>query len=358
MRRSPGVTLSDVAREAGVSKVTVSCILSDRPAGTVRVSEGTRQRVLAAARELGYRPNALARGLARRRTDTITLVMQFPGVFSGGSGFISEMMYGVVDAANAINYDLMLHTKTQPDPDSDLRSLLDGRSDGALLLRDRDDPILAGMAERGHPFVQIFSRADRVPGACFVDVDNVEGGRLAARHLLDLGHRRIAFLGGSPRSAAVIDREAGYRAALADAGLPSPPPGWAALRMNYAGDEAGIAALVALFRTSPPGERPTALFAWSDDVALRAMNVLRQECGLRVPGDVSVVGFDGTEAICERSSNPRLTSVRQPIQEIAERGVALLVSCISGEPVERTQQVFEPTLVVRDSCAPPARPGA
>jgi len=351
MPRSQGVTLSDIARETGVSKVTVSYILNDRPSN-VRVSESTRERVLAMARTLGYRPNALARGLARRRTDTFTLVMQFPAVFSGGSGFLSELMYGVVHGANTIGFDLMLHTKTQPDPESELHSLLDGRSDGALLLRDRDDPIIAGLIEYGHPSVLIFSRTQAVPDAWFVDVDNFCGGRLATEHLLALGHRRIAFIGGSRHSAAVIDREAGYRAALADAGLAAPTPEWN-IGMNYSGDEAGIQELVSLFRDALVSTRPTALFAWSDDVALRAMNALRAECGLRVPEEVSIVGFDGTEAICERSSSPRLTSVRQPIQEIAAEGVALLVASINGTPVERMQQIFAPTLVVRDSCAPP-----
>jgi LacI family transcriptional regulator len=356
MRRSSrGVTLSDIARETGVSKVTVSCILNDRSSSsTVRVSDSTRERVLAAARTMGYHPNALARGLARRRTDTVTLVMQSPNVFSGGSGFISEMMHGVVDAANAAGLDLMLHTRALPDADAEVRSLTDGRSDGALLLRDRDDPLIAALAERGHPSVLIFSRAESAPDAWYVDVDNVRGGRLATEHLIGLGHWRIAFLGGSPHSAAVADREAGYRAALADAGLPAPPPEWV-LRMNYAGDGDGLATLVRLFRDTLPPARPTALFAWSDDVALRALDALRADCGLRVPEDVSVVGFDGTAADGGRgAAGPRLTTVRQPVQEIARCGVALLVACVNGEPVDNPQRLFDPSLVPRESSAPPA----
>lgn len=350
MPRPNNITLSDVARETGVSKVTASHILNARSGGTstVRVSENTRTRVLAAARAMGYRPNALARGLARRRTDTITLVMQSPAVFSGGSGFVSEMMHGVVQAANGAGFDLMLHTKAQPDTEADLRALLDGRSDGALVLRDCDDPVIAGLAERSHPLMLIFSRGGQAaPQAPFVDVDNVRGGQIATEYLLSLGHRRIAFLSGSPASAAVVDRRVGYGLALENAGLPVPPPA-SDPRMNYAG--AAPDALIDLMR-QPASLRPTAIFAWSDDVALRAINVLRTECGLCVPDHVSVVGFDGTEALCERSS-PRLTSICQPIKEIAARAVVLLAAQINQSVEDYPQELFTPVLVVRDSCAP------
>ena len=112
MRRQ-GVTLQDIAIRTGVSKVTVSYVLNGRETG-VRISDQTRQRVLSVARDLGYQPNAVARALARRCTDTVTLVMQSPGVFSGGSSFVLEMMHGVLDAANSLGYDLLLHTKTLP----------------------------------------------------------------------------------------------------------------------------------------------------------------------------------------------------------------------------------------------------
>lgn len=347
MRRSQGVTLSDIARETGVSKVTVSCILNDRSTGTVRASEGTRQRVLAAARSMGYHPNGLARALARNRTDTLTLVMQSPSVFSGGSGFVGELMHGVVDAANSAGLDLMLHTKSLPDPDAEVRFLTDGRSDGALLLRDRDDPVAARLDERGHPCVSIFSRPADVPGSWSVDCDNVAGARAAVEHLLGLGHRRIGFIAGSPRSAAAAGRQEGWAAALADAGIAPDPR--LVVPIYYAGGDFGE--LTRLMCGLPAAERPTALFAWSDDVAVRAVHVLHDACGLRVPDDVSVVGFDGTEAVCERGSVPRLTSVRQPIYDIAARGVALLVARIRGEEGVEPRVLFPPTLVVRASTA-------
>jgi LacI family transcriptional regulator len=345
-RTRRGVTLSDIAERTGVSKVTVSYVLNERPTN-VRISDQTRRRILDTAQEMGYSPNALARNLARRCTDTIALVMQSPHVFRGGSGFLNEMMHGVVNRANDLAYDLMLHTKGQPDTMAEALALTDGRTDGSLLLRDRDDPLASALVTRGHPCVSIFSCPD-TPNTWFVDTDNVLGGRLATEHLLGLGHRRIAYIGGSPHSSAVMQRQEGYESALRTAGI-TPDTRWHT-QVNYSGGDFGP--VLAMMRL-PAAERPTALFAWSDDIAQRAITLLREECGLRVPDDVSVIGFDGTEAIGEHGCTPALTSVRQPIYEIAAQGVSLLVSWIRGEPTNETQIVLPPTLVERASCGPP-----
>jgi LacI family transcriptional regulator len=339
-----GVTLQDIAVRTGVSKVTVSYVLNDRET-RVRISDQTRQRVLTAAREMGYYPNAVARALARRRTDTVTLVMQAPSVFSGGSGFINEMMHGVLDAANTLGYDLLLHTKSLPGVMDEVRALTDGRADGLLILRDLGDPLVSELRARRLPCVSLFSRSEE-PGACFVDCDNVTGGRLATEYLLDLGHRRIGFISGPPASSAVRDRYQGILSALATRGL-EPNPEWNCTITFAPGN---CAPLVALMRRP---DAPTALVAWSDEVALGAMAALRDELGLRSPEDVSIIGFDGTEALCERSL-PRLTSVRQPIYDISRQAMRLLVSLIQGEPPVETQALFPPELALRDSCASPA----
>src|SRR5579872_7376801 len=133
-------TIRDVAERAGVSKAAVSYVLNGRET-SVKIAEPTRQRIREAARDLNYHPNALARGLAHRRTDTIALVMQYARIFTGWSGFTNEMMRGACEAAVQEGYDLVLHTKEQPDPERDVAALTDGRADGALLLRDVDDPV-------------------------------------------------------------------------------------------------------------------------------------------------------------------------------------------------------------------------
>jgi LacI family transcriptional regulator len=342
VKRSRGVTLSDIAARVGVSKVTVSYVLNEKRSH-IRISDETRRRVQEVANELGYYPNALARGLTRQQMDTFTLVMQSPSVFRGGSGFINAMMLGVVEAANAIDYDVMLHTKTLPDVATEVRSLTDGRADGSLVLRDGDDPLLPALMERGHPCVSIFSRPE-VPSAWYVDCDNVLGGQQATEYLLSLGHRRIGYIGGSPHSSSVQERRQGYQKALQTAGIASVPE-WD-IQINFAG--ANFAPLLELME-QPAAQRPTAFFAWSDDVAAQTIRLLRDRW--RVPNDVSIIGFDGTEAVGEQGCFPRLTSIRQPIQEIAAHGVALLVAQIREEVVSSSQVLFAPSLVIRDSCA-------
>jgi len=337
------ITIKDVAARGGVSKTAVSYVLSGREAG-VRISAETRQRVLAAAADLGYHPNALARGLARRQTDTFALVMQFPAVFSGWSGFTNELMHGATDAATALGFDLMLHTKALDTAAQDAAALTDGRADGALLLRDRDDPLAACLTERGFPFVQIFSRpAEPSPDAYFVDCDNVAGAFLAVDHLWSLGHRRIGHLSGSPKSVAATDRRQGWRDAMAGHGAPARAE-WEC-SMTYAGSD-----FSPFLEIMSRPESPTAIFAWSDEVAIRAIRVLREQLGLRVPEDISVVGFDGTQ-MCDHTA-PRLSSVRQPIYEMAVRGVEILAGLLRHTPVLEAQSIFTPILTVRDSCGP------
>lgn len=346
-RQHGRVTLADIAQHTGVSKVTVSYVLNDRETALVKISDGTRARVRAAATELGYHPNALARALTRCSTDTVTLVMQSPHVFRGGSGFMNELLHGVVGSVNRLSFDLMLHTRQMADGDAETRALTDGRSDGCLLLRDRDDPLAASLAKRGHPFVLLFARTCSAPGAWFVDTDNVLGGRLAAQYLLALNHRRILFVGGPEGSVAAQDRRIGFSEALTEAGVS--PDAYGDLQMNYSGADAGT--LTHLMNTVSPTERPTAIFAWSDDVAVAVMETLRRDCGLSVPGDVSVIGFDGTEAVGEQGCVPRLTTVRQPIDTIAGRATELLIARVQGVIPAETELIFAPELLVRDSCA-------
>jgi DNA-binding LacI/PurR family transcriptional regulator len=165
---------------------------------------------------------------------------------------------------------------------------------------------------------------------------------LATEHLISLGHRRIIHLSGSPRSGAARDRLAGFRSALRKAGLCERPE-WI-VESTYPG--ADFTPAVQLF-DAPASERPTAIFAWSDDVAIRMMGVLRQK-GLRVPEDVAIVGFDSSP-MCEHTAPP-LTSVRQPIYDMAFQAFTLLSERIAGNPVLQAQVLVPPELVVRRSC--------
>lgn len=334
------ITIRDVARTAGVSTATVSYVLNDRK-GAVKISEETRARIWNAVKELGYHPNALARSLAGKRTHTVALVMQYASIFSSWSGFTSEMMHGVVQAAVHHDLDLMLHTRERPDTQTEAMVLTDGRVDGALLLRDWDDPLIDLLVEHQIPTTLIFGRSRNpcVPYAC---CDDELGGRMATEHLIALGHRRIMHLGGPEGSSAAVDRRAGFVSVLREHGI-EPNPAWI-LQVTHSGapfDEA----LAALHDTP----RPTAVFAWSDDVALRLMAEARN-ARIRVPDDLSVVGFDSTE-ICNHTS-PTLTSVSQNIPLVASEGVRLLAERIRNRKGEITRFTAAPELHVRESSGP------
>ncbi len=334
MRRT---TIADVAKHAGVGKVTVSYVLNGQ-SRSARISELTEQKVLRSAEELAYRPNALARMLVTQKSDALAVVFQYGAYFSALSSFTSEAMRGVCAACVESGFDLMLHTKAADDPMHEACALMDGRVDGVLMLRDRDDPTMAEVVANGFPCVLFFTRSDdpRVP---FVDSDNYAGGRMATSHLLELNHRRIAMVMGPAGSVAGADRFNGYRNALESAGL--------AVRPDYlvAGVGRDPSGFVRLLRQE---DRPTAVFVWSDDDAFLCMQ-LALDLGLSVPGDLSIVGYDSSDA-CERSK-PALTSVKQPVFDMAHAATLLLASLVRGTSVERTRIVFPPDLDVRGSTA-------
>ncbi len=330
--------MEDVARRAGVSKVTVSNILNNRPTA-VPISEATRQRVLAVVRELGYYPNAVARALARKCTDTIAVVLQFPAIFQGWSGFTNELMHGVSDKAIDLGYDIMLHTRSQPTVESEAQALMDGRVDGALLLRDYDDPLSDLLAEREFPHVLFFTRSRR-EDVYWVDCDHIHGARLAVEHLIQQGHRRIAHLAGSPSALSARERLRGYRLTMEAHGLEVRSE-WIILPKPDGTEWEHLAHLL------QRPDRPTALFAWSDESALRVLN-LCSELGLKVPDDLALIGFDSTQ-ICEHTQPP-LTSVRQPIYQMASDALEMLVKLVRGERVEPRTRLYTPTLDIRASC--------
>ena len=335
-------TIEDVARKAGVGKVTVSYVLNGH-SKVARISEGTQQRVREAADALSYRPNALARMLSNGRTDLLAVVFQRGNLFAGWSGFTAEVMRGVSTGAVELGYDLMLHTRDL-ERGAEADALADGRIDGALVLRDEGDPLVLDLAHRSLPCVRFFSRGEG--DAPFVDADNYSGGRMATRHLLELGHRRIGMVRGPQRSNSSNDRYVGHRDALEGAGVGVGPE-------RVVSVPSATSDLEPLRRLMLAPDRPTALFCWSDEVALAALPMLR-EMGLRVPEDVSLVGFDSLAA-SERSV-PALTSVRQPIFEMACQATRLLAALVRGEPVAQRQILVPLSLDVRRSTAPPSSP--
>jgi LacI family transcriptional regulator len=333
-------TLKLVAARAGVSLATAARVLRNDP--TLSVRPATRERVMAAAHDLGYRPNRLASGLRTRRTGTIGLVLPDPQNVAWG-----ETLRGVERAAAEREYVVVVSDAHGPTLDAQQlsRFVLESRMDGLLVaFATIEDALVAQIVGRGLPLVPINSRSANVDAS--VTMDDARGSRLAVDHLAGLGHVRIGFLAGRADTDVGRRREAGYRAAMADHGLPVDPT-WV-LAGDYTERTARDLAR-GLLRT-PPGARPTAFFTVNLQSALGFRAAVR-EAGARIPDDVSLVTMDDHPFLDH--TDPALTAVRLPMAEMGELGVAMLLGIVEGGAMGHAVTSTPPQLVVRRSTAPP-----
>ncbi|MWJ37109.1 LacI family DNA-binding transcriptional regulator [Clavibacter michiganensis] len=329
------VTRSDVARYAGVSTAVVSYVVNSGPRP---VAEATAARVRDAIRVLGYRPNASARALRTGSTQMIGLVV--PEI---GNPHFAEMAVAVEQCAARHGHAVLL-VNSGNDPQLErslIRTLTARQVDGIIVSTVQHDTTVVDPSTLGVPVVLLntFSAHD---GVETVGVDAREGARIGVEHLVSHGHSRIALVIGG---AEVEARERGWHDATRAAGLPDGP-----IAREVFTREGGYLGTLRLFGGS---DRPTALFASSDMQAVGALRALG-ELGLRVPEDVAVVSFDGTDEAAYAS--PQLTVVRQPVEQIAEEAVSRL---IAPDPARGPHHAsFTPTLVVGRSCGCPAPPPA
>lgn len=346
-RRREISNIREVSKRSGVSVATVSRVFN----GYDDVSDATRQRVLAVAEELDYAPSAAARTLVTQRSQLLGVVlftgMEHPDI---GHPFFQEVFVGFKRGIGANGYDLLLFATEQPGSSesgahSYVRRARHHRVDGVLLMGvDREDPEVERLVESGIPLMAV--DLDIVGRrAAYVSSDNVGGGRLAVRHLHGLGHRRIATISGPYKPGA--DRLLGYRAELQALGLEN-RPGY-----EQGGDfytESGEAAMRALLALPEP---PTAVFAAADMMAIGAMRAV-QAAGLRVPDDVSVVGFDDIQIA--PLVNPALTTIRQDKVGLGLAAARALIEQIDNPEVTPPVLTLPVGLVPRASTA--AVPGA
>ena len=343
------VTSIDVARLADVSQSAVS--RSFTPGASV--SDGTRRKVMEAARKLGYRPNAHARSLITKRSRIIGLVLSY----------LENLFYPVAlehlaKRLQRDGYHVLLFVTDAQNADELVDEILQYHVDGIVLAATT---LSSGLAQRcadaAIPVV-LFNRVMAAGGAgagtvSSVRSDNVAGGRAVARHLADTGHQRVAYIAGHEESSTNLERERGFRDGLAERGLRI----WARGVGNYDFEQARSAARE-LFK--PGAERPDAVFVASDHMAFAVMDALRFELGLRIPADVSVVGFDNVPQADWGSY--RLTTVEQPVQPMIEATVGLLQKYLRDDHSPQSENVIVPgQLVLRDSVrrAPvPAAPAA
>ena len=348
------VSLRDVARHAGVSPSTVSNVLNGR-VGRMRAE--TSERVRQAVRDLGYAPNQLARQFRTGQVRTIGLIV--PSVANPFWGFVALR---VEQAASERGYQVLL-CNAERDPAREARfaeTLLDSGVRGLIF---GSSPLsfehLAGLGARGLQVVA-FDRSLAGAGSLVigsVEIDNVLAARLAISHLTGLGHRRIGFLSGPIRTVSRRERLAGYQQALVEAGIePDPALVWEGAAITTFGDAEGaeLGRSGAHHLLSQPA-RPTALFTINDMYAIGAYAGAR-DLGLRVPNDVSVLGFDDLPVLAEVAAPP-LTTVRQPLPEMMRIATDQLIGRLEGRRAgEPEHMTATPELVVRQSTAPPGGP--
>ncbi len=311
--RNSGATVADVARRAGLSPMTVSRVIN----GSGNVLGETRARVQAAIVELGYVPNAAARSLAGRGPARLVLLHSNPS-----AAWLSEFLVGSLDGAAAAHAQLIVeHWDGQETPSALAARLVAQRIDGVVLPPPLcDDPsLLAALASAGIGFAQVASGAP-ITGSVAVSIGDEAAAQAMTRHLIGLGHRRVGFVTGDANQTASGLRRAGYLRALGDAGITEDAALIVAGDFTYRG---GLAAATQLLDLA---ERPTAIFASNDDMAAAAVSVAHRR-GIDVPGELSVCGFDDT-AIA-RTIWPELTTIRQPVAEMARRAVAELAAAPS-----------------------------
>ena len=330
-------TLEQVAALAGVSRATVSRVVNGSP----KVSPAVRAQVEQAVAKLGYVPNRAARSLATRRADSVALVVSEPHTRFLSEPFFAGMVRGVSAALAETGIQLLLLVAHDlPDRGRLEHHVVGGHVDGVLLASLHNDDPLPGVLERaGVPAVLVGRPAGTGP-ASYVDADNRGGARQAVDHLARQGRRRIATITGPQDMGVGQDRLDGYRDGLRAAGLAGGDD------LVEAGDfteEGGAAAMGRLLER--PGRPVDAVFAASDLMAAGALRTLRA-AGRRVPDDVAVVGFE--DSAVARYTQPPLTTVRQPIEEMGRQATRLLLAKVAGEAAGM-HLILDVELVVRAS---------
>ena len=323
-----GATLDRVAREAGVSRATVSRVVNGSP----KVSPDVRRTVERAVARLGYVPNPAARSLVTRRSDSVGLIITEPASRLFDDPFFPRLLRGISAELSTRSLQLVLLMPEDSAAEQRLqRYLAAGHVDGVILVSlHGDDPLPAHLQAHRVPMV-IGGRPPAGVEASYVDVDNREAARAAVRHLAGIGRRRIATITGPQDMGAGIDRFEGFVEGLAEVGLPRDERLVANADFTY---EGGATAMRRLLRGASDMD---AVFAASDLIAAGALSVLR-ESGRDVPGDVAIVGFDDSPLAA--ATQPPLTSVRQPIEDMGRELVRLL-----GETLARPNRAYRRVLL-------------
>jgi len=340
-------TAAEVAELAGISRTTVSFVLNNVPG--IRITEETRQRVLDAARELNYHPDATARRMVTGQTRMIGFALHQSPDQAFADHFFPQVLHGMSQAVFNLGFHLLFEVIPPEDQHNRYLKLLNERHvDGIVLSGPRsDDSELVRTYEQGANIVLLGQMPDQtIP---FVDVNNTGGAKTATEHLLSLGHTRVGMITNAPLEyTASTDRLAGYQQALDGKGIAFDK---SLVRFGNFTAESGNQAMKELLLLEP---RPTAVFVASDTVALGALQAIK-DAGLRVPQDVALCGFD--DITFAKFTMPPLTTVQLPAFGLGWAAAEMLIRMISKEEITNPYIILSTELVIRDSCGgkhPPA----
>jgi LacI family transcriptional regulator len=331
------LTLEEIAQLSGVSRSTVSRVINDQP----NVKAEVRERVLRVVAETGYHPDPAARSLAGRRTGVIGLVIPRAVTMLFNDPYIPRLLQGITQTCNAHDYTLslfLLHTQEEEEK-LHPRILRTQLFDGVIVQAAQiGDSLISQMVEYDVPFVMI-GRPQADPSISFVNVDNVIGAYTAVSHLIQLGYTRIATVTGPLDQSAGLDRRQGYLNALQDRGRRRDD------NLMVQGDFTETSGYISMQRLLP--YQPDAVFVASDTMAFGALRALRQ-AGLSVPEDVAVIGFD--DLMPSATSDPPLTTIRQPILRVGTQVVETLIDILHNGLKPARRIVMPTELVIRSSC--------
>lgn len=334
------ITIKDVAKAANVTPSTVSRVIADNP----RISNKTKRKVRQVMEELGYQPNYKARNLASRTTQTIGLVMPNSTDQVFQNPFFPEVIRGISKMAHMTEYAIQFSTGETEEEiyDGVVRMVQSGRVDGVILLYSRmNDKVRAFLEEKDFPYTMIGKPSYDVEKISHVDNDNFSAAKEVTEYLLQLGHTKIGFVGGNTSLMVTLDRQQGYETALKEAGIPICEEYIVHEDFLIEGGKQAIAELLSLKET------PTALVVVDDLMAFGIINTL-EEMGLRVPDDISIVGFNNL--LLSEISQPPLTTVNINIFDLGYHAAKNLIEIINN-PDEPAKRIIVPyQMTVRGSC--------
>jgi len=331
------INIIDIAKRANVSKSTVSRVLNGQP----HVSKKTRETIFRIIEELDFQPNPYARSIVSGKTKIVGLLI--PNL---KSPFYIEIMEGIVDEVGRNDYGLLIYKSEDKDEKILKKVFHKGRTDGIIAITPRfHEQSFVDAFKDDQPFVLINHRNTQIntPFVCF---NNFKGGYMAAKFLLDLGHRDIACFAGRISSQSTKDRFEGFKKALKEADVNLNE---SRIRIKGMHFEESISNIIVEW--SRENKMPTAIFAYNDLTAFEIIEVLK-ELGFSVPGDVSVIGFDNTEM--SRHFHPPLTTINQSMKKIGESGANMLLSLIQGVTLKKNKITIEPEVIIRGSCDKPS----